>query len=97
MGVAAGTELLGPAGRVEPVPPLRRNFKWAFAANLIYALCQWGMLSVLAKAGSAAVVGQFSLGLAISAPVFMFTNFNLRSVQATDARSEFEFGDYFTL
>jgi O-antigen/teichoic acid export membrane protein len=55
------------------------------------------MLSVLAKAGSPAIVGQFALGLAIAAPVFMFTNFNLRAVQATDARSEFEFADYFSL
>jgi O-antigen/teichoic acid export membrane protein len=55
------------------------------------------MLSVLAKLGSAAIVGQFALGLAIAAPVFMFTNLHLRVVQATDARSEYKFADYFTL
>jgi O-antigen/teichoic acid export membrane protein len=79
------------------VPSLRSNFKWTFAGNALYAGCQWGMLSVLAKAGSPAIVGQFALGLAIAAPVFMFTNLQLRAVQATDARSEFEFADYFTL
>jgi len=78
-------------------PSLRQNFKWTFAGNVIYAACQWGMLSVLAKAGSAAIVGQFALGLAIAAPVFMFSNLQLRAVQATDARSEYEFADYFTL
>jgi O-antigen/teichoic acid export membrane protein len=81
----------------QAVPSLRSNFKWTFAGNVIYAVCQWGMLSILAKAGSASIVGQFALGLAIAAPVFMFTNLQLRGVQATDARSEFEFADYFTL
>jgi len=63
----------------------------------MYSACQWGMISVLAKLGSAALVGRFALGLAITAPVFMFTNLQLRGVQATDARSEFAFADYFTL
>lgn len=80
-----------------PTPSLRANFKWTLAGNLVYALCQWGMLTVLAKAGNASIVGQFALGLAISAPVFMFTSLALRSVQATDARREYCFADYFTL
>lgn len=79
------------------IPSLRSNFKWMSAGNVFYVTCQWGMLSILAKAGNASVVGQYVLGLAISAPVFMFTNLNLRAVQATDARSDFEFADYFTL
>src|SRR5258708_4783177 len=80
-----------------PVPSLRANFKWTLAGNAFYAACQWGMLSVLAKAGSPAVVGQFALGLAIAPPGFMFTNLQLRAVQASDVRSEFQFADYFTL
>src|SRR5580698_2857023 len=55
------------------------------------------MLSVLAKLGSPSIVGQFALGLAITAPVFMLTNLQLRGVQATDARNEYGFADYFTL
>ncbi|HET9183686.1 MAG TPA: lipopolysaccharide biosynthesis protein [Candidatus Angelobacter sp.] len=87
----------GLAASLQAIPSLRTNFKWTFAGSMIYAGCQWGMLSILAKAGSATIVGQFALGLAIAAPVFMFTNLQLRGVQATDARSEFEFCDYFTL
>jgi len=79
------------------VPSLRVAFSWTLAGNLIYYGCQWGMLSVLAKLGSTAVVGQFALGLAIAAPIFMFTNLQLRGVEATDSRSEFAFADYFTL
>lgn len=79
------------------IPSLRANFAWTLAGNLIYAGCQWGMLSTLAKLGNPSIVGQFTLGLAISAPVFMFTNLQLRAVQATDVNVESGFGDYFTL
>lgn len=80
-----------------PIPSLRSNFSWTLVGNVVYSGCQWGMISVLAKLGSAAIVGRFALGLAITAPVFMFTNLQLRAVQATDARSEFKFAHYFTL
>jgi O-antigen/teichoic acid export membrane protein len=78
-------------------PPLRVSFSWTLAGNVIYAACQFGMLSVLAKLGSPLIVGQYALGLAITAPVFMLTNLQLRGVQATDARHEYGFADYFTL
>ena len=55
------------------------------------------MLSVLAKLGSPSIVGQFTLGLAVAAPVFMFTNLQLRAVQATDVNVEHGFANYFTL
>src|SRR4051794_13503685 len=75
-------------------PSLRFNFGWTFVGYSVYSLCQWGMVSILAKAGGAATVGQFALALAVSAPIFMFTNLQLRAVQATDARSEYRFSDY---
>jgi O-antigen/teichoic acid export membrane protein len=78
-------------------PPLRVTFAWTLAGNVIYAGCQWGMISVLAKLGSTTAVGQFALALAITAPIIMLTNMALRSVEATDARSEFDFAHYFTL
>ena len=55
------------------------------------------MLVVLAKLGSPEMVGQFALGLAVTAPVIMFANLQLRAVQATDARAEYLFGDYLGL
>jgi len=76
---------------------LRANFSWTFVGNVVYAGCQWGMLVVLAKLGSPEMVGQFALGLAITAPVIMFANLQLRAVQATDARREYLFGDYIGL
>jgi len=90
-----------PTGRAPLVeaalPSLRRNISWTFAGNLVYVLCQWGMLTVLAKLGNPQMVGQFALGLAVTAPVVLFANLSLRQVQATDARRQYAFGDYLGL
>jgi O-antigen/teichoic acid export membrane protein len=76
---------------------LRLNFSWSFVGNAIYAACQWGMLVVLAKLGSPEIVGQFTLGLAVTAPVVMFTNLQLRDIQVTDAKYQYVFSDYLAL
>jgi O-antigen/teichoic acid export membrane protein len=75
----------------------RSNFAWALSGNVVYAACQWGMVVALAKLGSSFLVGQFSLGLAIATPVFMFTNLQLRAVQGTDARRQYSFREYLGL
>src|ERR1700721_2858641 len=79
------------------VKPLRVGFSWSFVGWVGYAGCQWLMLSVMAKLGNPTIVGQFAFALALSAPVFMFSNLNLRVVQSTDALSEYKFSDYATL
>jgi O-antigen/teichoic acid export membrane protein len=76
---------------------MKANFSWTLAGNIAYAACQWAMLVVLAKLGTPEKVGQFVLGLAVTAPVMLFSSLKLRSVQATDARGDFHFGDYFAL
>ncbi len=81
----------------EKLPTLRRNFSWVFVGNVFYAAAQWGMLTVLAKLGTTQMVGQFALGLAISAPVVLLANLNLQAVLATDARREYRFEEYFAL
>lgn len=85
-----------------PVPAqgrlsLRCNFSWMFVAKMVYAGCQWGMLSVIAKLGTPVVVGQFVLAVAVSTPVMTLFCLQLRLVQATDSRREYRFGDYFSL
>lgn len=62
--------------------------------NGVYALCQWGMLVTLAKLGSPETVGRFALAAAVTAPVMLITNMQLRGVQATDARKEYFLSDY---
>jgi O-antigen/teichoic acid export membrane protein len=76
---------------------LRSNFVWTLFGNVAYGACQWGVLIVLAKLGSPEAVGQFSLGLAVTAPVMLFANLQLSAVQATDAMREYRFGHYLAL
>jgi len=85
------------AVQLSPPRSLRAGFSWTLAGNLVYSASQWGMLTVIAKAGSPAMVGQFALAFAITAPVFMFANLNLAAVQSTDATGEYRFADYYTL
>ncbi len=65
--------------------------------NVVYAACQWGMLVVLAKLTTPEMVGRFALGLAVTTPVIMLSNLQLRGVQATDAMDEYRFGQYLGL
>jgi len=66
------------AGQIaRPSVSLHRNFSWAFAGNVIYCACQWGILTILAKLGSVEMVGQFALALAITTPVALFFQFQL--------------------
>ena len=76
---------------------LRRDFAWTLAGNLVYAGCQWGMVMALAKLSTATAVGQFALGMAVTAPIFLFSNLNLRAILATDTSHEFPFRAYLRL
>jgi O-antigen/teichoic acid export membrane protein len=79
------------------LPSLRGNFSWTLAGNVIFAASQFGMLIILARLGGPDILGQFALALAITAPIFIFLNLKLRTVQATDAGGEYEFPEYFAL
>ena len=76
---------------------LAHNASWGLLGSLTYAGCQWAMLVVLAKLGSAEMMGQFALGFAVSAPVFILANLSLRAVLATDVREDHRFEDYLAL
>jgi O-antigen/teichoic acid export membrane protein len=70
---------------------------WVLGGYAAYMACQWGMIVILARWGSAEKVGQFALALATTAPIILFTNLGLRRVYATDAKSAFRFSDYLGL
>src|SRR6202045_2692860 len=76
---------------------LGKNFVWTLAGTSLYAACPWGIFISIAKLGTPAMLGQFALGLAVSAPVFMLTSLQLRAVLATDARDEYRLAHYFAL
>jgi O-antigen/teichoic acid export membrane protein len=84
-------------GELSLSSPLKKNFAAIFVSNVIYALCLWGVLVALARLGSPKIVGQFSLGLAISAPITMFFMMQLRAVLVTDVKNEYTFSEYFGL
>lgn len=94
---AIGEPMETVAEKARPGLSLRSNFAWILTGNVVYAICQCGAIVALAKLGSSTMIGQFSLGLAIAAPVLMFTNLNLRAVQATDAQRLHSFGEYLGL
>ncbi len=86
-------------GHARAMPPLslRTNIYWTLGGNTLYAACQWGVVVVLAHMGSEDAVGRCALGLALTAPIIIFSQLQLRSVIATDARRQFAFGHYLTL
>jgi O-antigen/teichoic acid export membrane protein len=65
--------------------------------NLIHTGCRWGILVALTQLGSPEMVGGYALAIGICTPVFTLCNFNLRSVQTIDTRSEFDFSSYLSL
>jgi len=73
---------------------LRKNFNWNFIGNLIYAATQWGLIIVMTRFGNVEMVGVFSLGLAVTGPIIMFTNLQLRTVQATTQDKSFHFSEF---
>lgn len=74
----------------------KADFTWVLSGNVLYSACQWGIVVILAKLGSPEQVGEYALGLAVSAPVILFANFQLRALLASDVRDQFAFGQYLT-
>jgi len=74
---------------------LRRNFAWCLTGNYVFAACQALIVIMMAKFGTAEMLGQFALGLAISTPLIMLFDMQLRAVQSADAVREWAFRDCF--
>lgn len=61
---------------------------------MFYALSQWALLIILAKVGGPDVLGRYTLALAVTSPIVLFCNLQLRSLLASDVRGEVPFEDY---
>jgi O-antigen/teichoic acid export membrane protein len=85
-----------PQSRFAPLS-LKKNFSWTFVGNAIYYASQWGVLIALSNLGDETMTGQYHLGLAVCAPIFVFADLQLRTVQATDAKDEHRFAEYLGL
>src|SRR5690348_3582228 len=73
---------------------LRSDFSWVLSGNIIYSACQFCIVLFLAKLGSPEQVGLYALGMAISAPIILFANLQVRTLLASDVHDEFSFGQY---
>jgi len=75
---------------------LRTDFTWVLSGNLLYSACQWGIVVALAKLGNPEQVGEYALGLAVSAPIVLFANLQLRALLVSELSDRFTFGQYLT-
>ena len=73
---------------------LRIDFTHVLSGNVVYSACQWCIVLVLAKLGTAEQVGEYALGMAVSAPIVLFANLQVRTLLASDVKEEFPFGKY---
>jgi O-antigen/teichoic acid export membrane protein len=76
---------------------VHRELFWALVGNIGYALCQWGALVLLAHIGTTEMLGEFTLALAISAPVFLLTGLSLRTLLTADVGFRIPFASYFSV
>jgi O-antigen/teichoic acid export membrane protein len=73
---------------------LGRNISWSVLGNAGYLATQWGILMLMARSGGPELVGQYTLALALTAPVMMLAGMQLRLLQGTDAENRFALSDY---
>lgn len=66
-----------------------KNLSWIFFANLFVALVKWLFIIFIAKNLSPTEVGVYTLAFAVTAPIFIFFNFNLRSLYITSENNNF--------
>lgn len=79
-------------------PRFALSLSWTLVGEVLYAAGQFAMLMVMARLGSATVLGQYALGLAIATPLFVLTSLHLRPAfvvaSSTDGHG---FGHYVAL
>lgn len=80
-----------------PQRSVKEGATWTAIANVVNSLSQWGILSVTARTVGAAGLGAYGLGIAVTAPLFMFIGLRLRVVQASDAGDKMHTSDYVRL
>lgn len=73
------------------------NAAWATVGNLATTGGQWLILILLAKLGSPSLLGRYALGIAVTGPVMLLANLQLRSLQVVDVARRHPFGDYLAL
>jgi O-antigen/teichoic acid export membrane protein len=73
------------------------NSIWAMVGNIFYAFTQWLTLIAVIQFGSIEMAGQYGYALALTAPIFLLFNLQLRGILATDYSQKSTINDYFTI
>jgi len=73
---------------------VRASFLQVSVGFGVYAACQWATVAVLAKLGTPELVGQYAFAVALTTPLLMLAQMNLRAVLATDVAELHDFRDY---
>ena len=70
------------------------NFSLLLLGNTVYAFSQWIMIMMLAKISSSEILGQVTLAYAITGPIAVTLDFQLRNIIATDAQNSYNYSSY---
>jgi O-antigen/teichoic acid export membrane protein len=77
-----------------PTQRLRGLIGWTLVGNIAWAAGQWLLFVLLTRTGDPTGVGQFALALAVTTPIFVLANLQLRTLHVTDAQGHHEFTQY---
>lgn len=75
---------------------LRADILFYLAGTGVYALSQWLLVIVYARAGGPEAVGLFAIATAISAPLVVLSQMSMRQVMIADVARRFSFAEYLT-
>jgi O-antigen/teichoic acid export membrane protein len=85
------------AAAAPPERPLHHSAVFALVGTVVFNLCRFAVVILLAKFADAAVVGAFNGSVAWATPVVAALMLELRAAYVADARGAFTFGTYATL
>lgn len=73
--------------------------KWLLSGNILFAFSQWLMLIMFSHFSNPLQLGYYAYALSITAPIFIFSNLQLRPLFVADFNSEnkFNFSEYLSL
>lgn len=71
--------------------------KWLLSGNMLFAFSQWLMLIFFSHYSNPLQLGYYSYALALTAPIFMLTNLQLRPILVVDwnTQKKYRFDQYF--
>lgn len=64
------------------------------AGRAFYAASQWLLIIALARLSAPDTLGHFTYALAVTGPIIVFSQLNMRAYMATDMLEQFSFSDY---